>query len=140
MTPVQIQLVRSSFAKVLPIAEPAAAIFYARLFELAPGVRGLFKGDMVEQGRKLMAMLAAVVNVLDQPDVLVPAAQRLAERHVGYGARPEHYAVVGEALIDTLAKGLGDAFTPPTREAWVAAYTALSTVMIAAAAAVPVAS
>jgi len=137
MTPVQIQLVQSSFAKVLPIAEPAAATFYARLFELAPPVRALFKGDMVEQGRKLMAMLRTVVNLLDKPDVLVPAAQRLAERHVGYGAQPAHYAVVGEALIDTLAKGLGDAFTPETRAAWLAAYGTLSSVMIAAAAALP---
>jgi hemoglobin-like flavoprotein len=137
MTPTQIQLVQSSFAKVLPIADTAAAIFYDRLFELAPQVRALFKGDMVEQGRKLMAMLRTVVNLLDKPDVLVPAAQRLAERHVGYGALPAHYAVVGEALIDTLAKGLGDAFTPETREAWLAAYGTLSSVMIAAAAALP---
>jgi hemoglobin-like flavoprotein len=137
MTPVQIQRVQASFAKVLPIAEPAAAIFYARLFELAPEVRALFKGDMVEQGRKLMAMLRTVVSLLDKPDVLVPAAQRLAERHVEYGAKPAHYAVVGEALIDTLAKGLGNDFTPETREAWLAAYGLLSSVMIDAAAALP---
>jgi hemoglobin-like flavoprotein len=139
MTPVQIQLVRTSFAAVLPIAEPAAAIFYARLFELAPAVRALFKGDMVEQGRKLMAMLRTVVNLLDQPEVLVPAAQRLAERHVGYGAQPGHYAVVGQALIDTLEKGLGDAFTAETRAAWLAAYSTLSSVMIEAAEALPAA-
>ena len=139
MTPEQIALVRSSFDKVVPISEQAAAIFYARLFELAPQVRALFKGDMTEQGRKLMAMLRTVVKVLDKPDVLVPAAERLAERHVGYGAQPAHYAVVGQALIDTLQTGLGDAFTAETKAAWLAAYGTLSSVMIAAAGRVPAA-
>ena len=139
MTPEQIALVRSSFDKVVPISEQAAAIFYARLFELAPQVRALFKGDMTEQGRKLMAMLRTVVTVLDKPDVLVPAAERLTERHVGYGAQPAHYAVVGQALIDTLQTGLGDAFTAETKAAWLAAYGTLSSVMIAAAGRVPAA-
>jgi hemoglobin-like flavoprotein len=134
MTPRQIELVQTSFAKVLPISEQAAEIFYARLFELAPGVRALFKGDMVEQGRKLMSMLRSVVGTLNKLDVLVPVAERLAERHVGYGAQPAHYAVVGQALIDTLDKGLGADFTPETRAAWETAYGTLSAVMIAAAA------
>ena len=137
MTPVQIELIQTSFAKVAPISEQAAAIFYARLFELAPQVRVLFKGDMVEQGRKLMAMLKTVVGTLDKLDVLVPVAQRLAERHVAYGAQPAHYAVVGQALLDTLQAGLGADFTPETREAWASAYGTLSSVMIAAAEALP---
>ena len=132
MTPNQIQLVQSSFAKVAPIAEQAAALFYARLFELAPEVRPMFKGDMVEQGRKLIAMLSTVVNGLNRVENIVPVAQQLAVRHVGYGVKPAHYAVVGTALIDTLAKGLGDAFTPDTRLAWETAYGTLSAVMIAA--------
>ena len=140
MTPAQIALVRSSFDKVLPMSEQAAAIFYARLFELAPQVRALFKGDMKDQGRKLMAMLRTVVSVLDKPDVLVPAAERLAERHVGYGAQPAHYAVVGQALLDTLQTGLGAAFTTETREAWTTAYGTLSSVMIAAAGRMPAAT
>jgi hemoglobin-like flavoprotein len=137
VTPDQIEVVQTSFAEVLPISEQASEIFYARLFELAPSVRALFKGDMTEQGRKLMAMLTTVVSLLDKPEVLVPAAQRLAQRHVGYGAQPAHYAIVGEALIDTLAKGLGAEFTPATRTAWLAAYGLLSSVMIAAAEAPP---
>jgi hemoglobin-like flavoprotein len=140
MTPAQIALVRSSFDTVLPISAQAAEIFYTRLFELAPYVRTLFTGDMTEQGRKLMAMLRGVVTVLDQPDVLVPTAERLAARHVGYGAQPAHYAVVGQALIDTLQAGLGAAFTAETKAAWEAAYGTLSSVMIAAAARVPAAT
>jgi hemoglobin-like flavoprotein len=137
MTPQQITLVQSSFAKVVPIAPQAAEIFYARLFELAPQVRALFKGDMKEQGRKLMAMLATVVNGLTRLETIVPAAQQLAVRHVAYGARPEHYAVVGAALLDTLDKGLGPDFTPEVRAAWTEAYGLLSGVMIEAQKAVP---
>lgn len=134
MTPRQIALVQSSFAQVLPIADTAAGMFYARLFELAPQVRPMFKGDIAEQGRKLMAMLRTVVAHLDQPEVLLPAARQLARRHVAYGARDEHYAVVGVALLDTLGAGLGEAMTPETRQAWETAYGLLSTVMIQAAA------
>lgn len=132
MTPQQIELVQSSFAKVAPISEQAAALFYARLFELAPQVQPLFRGDMAEQGRKLMAMLATVVNGLTQLEVIVPAAQKLAQRHVAYGARPEYYPVVGTALLDTLSQGLGKDFTPEVREAWTAAYGTLSGVMVEA--------
>lgn len=134
MTPNQIALVQSSFAQVLPIADTAASLFYARVFELAPEVRPLFKGDMAEQGRKLMAMLRTVVNTLDKPEVLVPAAQQLARRHVAYGVQDAHYPVVGAALLDTLAKGLGEGFTPEVRQAWETAYGTLSSVMIQAAA------
>ncbi|RZL87580.1 MAG: hemin receptor [Variovorax sp.] len=137
MTPHQIELVQSSFAKVVPISDQAAAIFYARLFELAPEVRALFKGDMVEQGRKLMTMLGSVTRLLTRLDELVPIAQRLAERHVAYGTQPAHYAVVGAALIDTLDKGLGAEFTPEVRQAWETAYATLSSVMITAAADLP---
>ena len=132
MTPHQITLVQSSFASVAPIAEQAAALFYARLFELAPEVRPMFKGDMVQQGSKLIAMLATVVNGLRRVEDIVPVAQKLAVRHVAYGVQPAHYAVVGTALIDTLAKGLGDAFTSDTRLAWETAYGTLSAVMISA--------
>ncbi len=133
MTAEKIQLVQSSFAKVRPIADQAAAIFYARLFEIAPQVKPMFKGDMAEQGRKLMAMLNTVVNGLSHLNSIVPAAQSMAKRHVDYGVRPEHYAFVGEALLDTLAKGLGADFTPATKQAWTDAYGLLSGVMIAAA-------
>ncbi|MGR4871290.1 globin family protein [Variovorax sp. LARHSF232] len=133
MTPTQIELVQSSFAKVALISDQAAAIFYSRLFDLAPEVRALFKGDMVEQGRKLMTMLGSVTRQLNQLHTLVPVAERLAERHVGYGAVPAHYAVVGAALIGTLDEGLGADFTPDVRIAWETAYGTLSGVMIAAA-------
>lgn len=133
MTPDQIKLVQQSFAKVAPISEQAAELFYGRLFEIAPSVRAMFPNDMTEQRRKLMATLAIVVNGLSNLEMILPAASSLATRHVAYGARPEHYPVVGEALLWTLEQGLGADWTPATAEAWTAAYTLLSEFMIAQA-------
>jgi hemoglobin-like flavoprotein len=130
MTPAQVNLVQTSFAKVAPIAETAAGLFYTRLFEIAPEVRPLFKGSTIEQGRKLMAALSMIVKGLSNPATVLPEVRLLAVRHVNYGVKPDHYVLVGEALIWTLEKGLGDEFTPETREAWVTAYTTLSSVMI----------
>jgi hemoglobin-like flavoprotein len=130
MTPENVRLVQASFAQVAPISDQAAEIFYARLFEVAPQVRALFPDDMTEQRRKLMATLAAVVNGLANLESILPAASALAKRHVDYGAQPGHYPVVGEALLWTLERGLGPAWTPDVAAAWTAAYTTLSGFMI----------
>ena len=106
---------QDSFAKVAPIAPQAADLFYGRLFEVAPQVRSLFPDDLSEQKKKLMGMLAVVVNGLDKLDTILPAASALAKRHVGYGAAPEHYPVVGGALLWTLEKGLGEGVDTRTR-------------------------
>ncbi|EWH12165.1 hemoprotein [Catenovulum agarivorans DS-2] len=128
-----IELVQNTFAQVAPIADKAAALFYARLFEIAPEVRPLFKADLTEQGAKLMQMIGTAVASLTNLDALVPVAQDLAKRHIDYGVKKEHYAVVGAALIWTLEQGLGDAFTEEVKQAWVDVYGLLSSVMIDAA-------
>ena len=128
-----IALVKQSYGWVIPISGQAAEIFYQRLFEMAPEVRPLFKGDLKEQGRKLMATIAVVVNSLDCLDEVLPAVKDLALRHVSYGVRSEHYDVVGAALIWTLTTGLGDRFTEAHKAAWTETYSALSDVMRAAA-------
>jgi hemoglobin-like flavoprotein len=133
MTPSQIELVQDSFAKVAPISDQAAVIFYDRLFGVAPSVRGLFPDDLTEQRKKLMGTLAVVVNGLSNLEAVLPAASALAKRHVNYGAMAEHYPVVGAALLWTLEKGLGDAWTPEVAAAWIAAYGTLSGYMIAEA-------
>ncbi len=122
----EIALIRASFARVAPIQREAAAMFYARLFEIAPPLRALFPGDMEEQGRKLMAMLATAVANLDRLDTIVPAVRALGARHATYGVTDADYAPVAEALLWTFAQGLGEAFTPETRAAWVAAYNVLA--------------
>ncbi len=129
MSPEQKALVQSSFAKVAPIADQAADLFYDRLFTLDPSLRPLFKPDMREQKRALMGMLAVAVAGLDRLEALVPAVRQLGARHAGYGVKDEHYATVGSALIWTLEQGLGDDFTPETRDAWLAVYTVLAETM-----------
>jgi hemoglobin-like flavoprotein len=133
MTPQQVSDVQASFAKVAPIAEQAAALFYGRLFATAPETRVLFSGDMTVQGEKLMAALATVVNGLGNIETIVPVAEDLAKRHVAYGVKSEHYELVGAALLWTLEQGLADEFTPEVRTAWTAAYATLAEVMVASA-------
>lgn len=133
MNPENIKLVQESFARVTPIADQAAEMFYAQLFEYDPELRKLFKNDMREQGRKLMSTLAVVVKGLDNPDRIIPVAQDLAKRHVDYGVKAEDYTTVGNALLVTLRKGIGEEFTQDHREAWIEAYRLLAGVMKEAA-------
>lgn len=130
MTPVQKQLVKDSWAKVLPIKDTAAELFYGRLFDTYPEVRPYFKGDMKEQGRKLMAMLNTAVNGLDNLESLLEPLKKMGKAHAGYGVKAEDYDKVGAAFLWTLEKGLGDAFTPEVKEAWTVTYGTVAQVMI----------
>ena len=134
LTQAQVTLVQETFAVIAPIADDAAALFYRRLFELDPGLQAMFKGDMSEQRRKLMQMLTAAVKGLNHLDRLVPVVEDLGRRHAKYGVADAHYDTVGAALLWTLEKGLGSAFTPDAREAWAAVYGLLATTMKNAAA------
>jgi hemoglobin-like flavoprotein len=132
MTPQDITLVQTSYAKVAPIAARAADLFYGRLFEIAPDVRRLFPEDMAGQKRKLMLMLGAAVGSLDRLDALIPVVQGLGERHAGYGVTAAHLASVGAALLWTLEQGLGPALTLEVKAAWTTVYGVLSHTMIGA--------
>lgn len=133
MTPKQIELVQTSYKKVVPIAATAADLFYDRLFEVTPDLRKLFPQDLAEQKSKLMTMLTTAVTNLHQLYTVLPAVQELGRRHVGYGVKPEHYALVGGALLWTLEKGLGPDFTPEVKAAWTETYTTLAGAMNGAA-------
>ncbi|HBA34356.1 MAG TPA: hemin receptor [Gammaproteobacteria bacterium] len=129
MTPEEIKMVKASWAKVVPISDQAAELFYGRLFEVYPEVKPLFKSDMKEQGRKLMAMIGTAVNGLDNLEPLLGAVKDLGKRHVDYGVKDEDYDKVAECLIWTLNQGLGDEFTDELEAAWVKTYTAVADVM-----------
>ena len=134
LTSEQITLVQDSWDKVVPIQETAAELFYGRLFEIAPEVKPLFKGDMKSQGKKLMTMLNTAVKSLNDLEKIVPAVQDSGRRHAGYGVKDEHYASVAEALLWTLGQGLGEGFTDDVKDAWTSVYVLLSTTMKEAAA------
>jgi hemoglobin-like flavoprotein len=129
----QVELVQETFAEVQQISSVAAGLFYDKLFELDPALRSLFHGDMVEQGQKLMTMLGVAVTNLNKPEIVLPALKALGARHSGYGVSEAHYETVGTALIWTLERGLGEAFTSEVREAWTAVYTLVAQTMKSAA-------
>lgn len=133
LTQRQIQLIQQSFSKVEPIADAAAEIFYAKLFEYDPSLKKLFKNDMKSQGRKLMNTLKIAVNGLNDLNALVPVLQKLAVAHVDYGVTADDYTPVGNALINTLAQGLGSDFDPETKQAWKDLYRVVAQVMREAA-------
>jgi hemoglobin-like flavoprotein len=129
MTTEQIALVQSSFKAVAPIAAKVADLFYDRLFEIEPDVRPMFPADLSGQKVKLVAMLATAVNNLHQLDVVLPAVRDLGNRHRGYGVTAAHYAPVGAALLWTLERGLGTAFTSEIKSAWSEVYSTLADAM-----------
>jgi hemoglobin-like flavoprotein len=134
VTPLQIDLIRASWSKVEPIADTAAQLFYARLFEVDPRTKLLFRRtDMAAQRKNLVQTLSVVVASLDRLDTIVPAVQALGRRHAGYGVTPADYDTVGAALLWTFEQGLGPDFDDATRGAWAEAYGILASVMIDAA-------
>ena len=129
MTEAEKNLVKSSFEKIEPVAETVAVLFYARLFEIEPDLRGLFKADLKEQGRKLLLMISMAVKGLDRLDELVPAARALGVRHARYGVEERHYETVAAALLWTLEQVMGAVFTAETRAAWTTVYELLAQTM-----------
>jgi nitric oxide dioxygenase len=127
-----LDLVRASFRGLAADGAQSAAMFYDRLFAEAPGLRALFPADLEQQCTKLMSMLGVIVAQLHDHAALQPLLEDLARRHVGYGAIPAHYAGVGDALVWTLSRRLGDGFTDRHAAAWRRAYSALSETMIEA--------
>lgn len=129
----QISVVQSTWQSVVPIADTAADLFYDRLFELDPSLRSMFPKEMGEQKKKLLGTLGHLVSSLDNVEGVVPALQALGQKHVGYGVQDSQYNTVGAALLWTLEKGLGDAWTAEAKDAWTAVYSLVSSVMIGAA-------
>ena len=129
MTTGQKELVKASFERLIPVADTAVALFYARLFKLDPELSLIFKTNMVDQGRKLMQMIATVVTGLDRLSELLPALEALGARHASYGVRERDYETVGNALIWAIQELLGDDFTVETKEAWAEVYTLLARAM-----------
>jgi hemoglobin-like flavoprotein len=129
VTTEQMRLVRDSFPAIEEMSEPIAALFYGRVFEVAPEVRPLFRQDIAVQGRKLMATLAVLVDSIEQFDELQPMLKALGQRHVGYGVGPAHYATVSSALVWAFGVALEDQFSSELKAAWRALIEAVSAVM-----------
>lgn len=133
MTPEQINLVQKSWRKAFPCAIKVGESFYNRLFEIDPELKPLFKKPMHRQIKKLFSTLNLIVKGLNDLEAFIPIINHLAVMHIGYGVRESDYAKVGAALLWSLEKNLGEDFTAPTKDAWITAYTILSSAMIRAA-------
>ncbi len=131
VTPAQIDLVKETWAKVIPISETASRLFYDRLFQTSPHLAPMFYGvDLVSQRQKLVKAINMVVMSLERIDTLVPSIRDLGQRHLNYGAEEAHYAQVGAALLWTLETGLGEDWSEAAEEAWTNAYQLLASVML----------
>lgn len=134
MMPEQERLVRESWPTIAAQADAAAALFYDRLFQIAPEARPLFAHvEMAGQGRKFMAMLDQIVQSLDQAPVLVSDVASLARRHTAYGVQTAQYESVGAALVWAIEQILGDQASPEISRAWREAYTLVAAIMARAA-------
>ena len=126
----QVELIRQSLVQVHPLADQIARSFYARLFEVTPHLQKLFSGDMHRQGVMLMASLELAIGNLDDAESVLPAVRALGERHLSYGVKAEYYSLAKDAYLWALEKHLGATFTPSIKEAWEAAFDALTQAMI----------
>jgi len=129
MSAEQRRLVRQSYESIGDLAVSMSLLFYGRLFEIDPSARSLFHGDLAQQARKLTDTLSAIVESLDQFEIMAPRLAALGRQHAGYGVRPHHYDTVTTAIVWALGQAIGADFDLATREAWRAALTAISNVM-----------
>lgn len=129
LTPHQVELVGQSFKLLQEAGDSAIGRFYERLFDTAPELRKLFSTDVDRQARKFLQSLKLIVSSLSSLERAAPVLNSLGQRHQGYGVKPEDYEVVGDVLIATLQETLGENFTGETRDAWIAAFSLISTAM-----------
>ena len=131
----ELEYLETSFDLVAPRGEALMDTFYARLFAAAPAVKPLFAGtDLRRQKGMLLSALVLLRKSLRDLDAIIPALRAMGARHVGYGARPEHYPVVGEVLIASMAEVAGDAWRPEYERAWEAAFGVVAGAMLEGAA------
>ena len=140
-----INSLETSFDAIADRGDEVVEDFYNRIFTVAPGLRGLFPDDMTHQRKVVLATLVLVRKSLRNLEGLIPTLRALGARHVGYGAQPEHYPVVGRALIEAMENVAGDAWRREYTTAWAEAYNVIVAEMLigaeeAAADAVPLAA
>ena len=130
MTSEQVDLIRHSFDAIWPVRRKLADLFYSRFFELAPDAKPLFPDDMERQHLKLMDMIAAIVGALDQRDLFQSIIHSTARQHAQFGVKSSHFLAFGDALIWSLEKQFGAAFTPELKQAWVELYANVQSEML----------
>ncbi|UWR62765.1 globin domain-containing protein [Phaeobacter inhibens] len=126
----EVELIRESFSAARQNREEFAADFYTQLFMTAPDVRSMFPDDLTSQGKKLTQLLAIAVSGLDNIDTLIEPMRELGARHIKYGVKAEHYPVVAEVLIGTLATVTKEIWTEAHASAWEKALNLVASTML----------
>jgi hemoglobin-like flavoprotein len=129
MTPERIELIRKSFDAIWPVRRKLAESFFSRFFELAPDAKRLFPDDLERLHLKLMDMIAAIVGALDQRELFQSIISYTGQQHAQFGVKPSHFVAFGDALLWSLERQFGPAFTPELKEAWIELYDAVQTEM-----------
>jgi hemoglobin-like flavoprotein len=130
MTPEQVDLIRHSFDAIWPVRRKLADLFYRRFFELAPNAKHLFPKDMERQHLKLMDMIAAIVGALDKRELFQSIIRHTGQQHAQFGVKSSHFVAFGDALIWSLEKQFGTAFTPELKDAWIDLYRNVQSEML----------
>lgn len=125
-----IERLQRSFRTIAPQGEQLVVSFYTRLFERYPGVRSMFPADMASQQAKLLGALATVIEGLAAPDNVRTALRAMGLRHAGYGARPEHYPLVCDCLVDSMREVAGAAWSDEVESEWKRALELISRIML----------
>ena len=128
-----LEALETSFDLIAERGDELMDTFYSRLFAAAPAVRPLFPQDMKQQKTMLLAALVLLRKSLRDLDAVVPTLRKLGARHVAYGARPEHYPLVGATLIASMAATARESWRPEYEAAWNAAFEVVASTMIAGA-------
>ena len=130
LTTAQIGLIRDSFHRLEPDVKRASELLYQRLFEIAPELREMFRGDMAGQGMQFMSTLGVIVRHFDDPETLRPHLEHLAQGHAAFGVKPEHFRPMGQALIWAMQKTMGENYPEGAAAAWEVAYELLAREMV----------
>lgn len=125
-------LIKASAQLIAPLGSKVTEYFYNTMFTDHPEVRKMFPVEMGVQAQRLFDSIVYITSNIDKPDALVPYLQRLGTGHIKYDTRPEHYPIVGNALLKTLAHFAGPAWTHEMAESWAEAYNLAASVMIEA--------
>lgn len=126
--------VRRTLEMVLPLADTFAFMFYNRFFEFEPEARPLFPADMSQQRQKIIKLLTFALRGLEQPRVIEAELHRLGQHHAQFHISRQRYEHMNEAIVWAFTKVLGDKFSDEMCQAWRHGLSAITNIMLAAAA------
>ena len=128
-----IAIVKEITPAVAANAETITRRFYERMFSGNPEVKAFFNQAHQHTGGQQKALAGAICAYfthIDNPAVLMPAVELIAQKHCSLGIKAEHYPIVGKHLLDAIKDIMGDAATDEIIDAVAEAYGFLADLFI----------